>query len=108
VSYSAGSQLKLSWLSRPRTVLVVAKPSADVIDAFVTAVRWLWSRGMSVFVEPEAYDRVAQVRTAACTWTRPATDGQAGGQQTDRQTVSWTNGQTGRWGGGCTSERMDR
>jgi NAD+ kinase len=55
---ASGSHLKLHWLSAPSAVLVVYKPVPEVLDATAEAVTWLLRRGITVIVEPEAYENV--------------------------------------------------
>lgn len=58
-----GSHLELHWLNPPRKILVVAKPSPDVLRSLVRVAGWLLepARAMHVYVEPSVYARVAQV-----------------------------------------------
>ena len=55
---ASGSHLKLHWLSAPSAVLVVYKPTAEVLEATAEAVGWLLRRGIVVFIEPAAYEDV--------------------------------------------------
>jgi len=55
---ASGSHLKLHWLSAPSSVLVVYKPVPEVLNATAEAVMWLLRRGITVIVEPEAYENV--------------------------------------------------
>lgn len=55
---ASGSHLKLQWLSAPTTVLVVFKPTEEVLEATAGAVAWLLRHGISVIVEPPAYEQV--------------------------------------------------
>ncbi|KAL4539569.1 hypothetical protein Ndes2437B_g02064 [Nannochloris sp. 'desiccata'] len=55
---ASGSHLKLHWLSAPSAVLVVYKPVPEVLNATAEAVMWLLRRGITVIVEPEAYENV--------------------------------------------------
>ena len=57
----AGSHLQLHWLSRPRTVLVVAKPSPEVLVSLVNVVFWLLQRDTTVYVEPSIFHRMTEV-----------------------------------------------
>ena len=61
LSCPAGSHLQLHWLSRPRTVLVVAKPSPEVLVSLVNVVFWLLQRDTTVYVEPSIFHRMAEV-----------------------------------------------
>lgn len=51
----AGATLKLQWLSRPSTVLVVAKPTPRVQGALLQVVTWLLNRRMRVMLEPQVH-----------------------------------------------------
>ncbi|DBB14947.1 hypothetical protein WJX82_001068 [Trebouxia sp. C0006] len=57
---SAGSHLELHWLNPPRKILVVAKPSPDVLRSLVRVAEWLLDpqRAMHVYVEPSVYARL--------------------------------------------------
>jgi len=55
---ASGSHLKLHWLSAPSSVLVIYKPVPEVLTATAEAVMWLLRRGVTVIVEPEAYENV--------------------------------------------------
>lgn len=57
---SAGSHLELHWLNPPRKILVVAKPSPDVLRSLVKVAEWLLDpqRAMHVYVEPSVYARL--------------------------------------------------
>ena len=57
----AGSHLQLHWLSIPRKVLVVGKPSPDVFLAQTNMVCWLLNRNMTVYVEPSVYGKLGMV-----------------------------------------------
>lgn len=59
---ASGGHLKMQWLSAPSAVLVVFKPSEEVLEATGEAVAWLLQRGIVVFAEPPA---MAAVRGAA-------------------------------------------
>ena len=61
---AAGSHLELHWLNPPRKILVVAKPSPDVLRSLVKVVDWLLDpkRAMHVYVEPSVYARLGLVR----------------------------------------------
>jgi NAD+ kinase len=78
---SSGSHLKLHWLSPPSTVLVVHKPSEEVVATTAQAVAWLLRRGITVFTEPGAHAGVAaaarQVLAGRVAAGAPA--GEAGG-----------------------------
>lgn len=50
-----GASLSLQWLEDPKTVLVVSKPSPDVMEQTGPVVQWLRQRGLCVFVEPRVY-----------------------------------------------------
>ena len=66
---SAGSHLELHWLNPPRKILVVAKPSPDVLRSLVRVAAWLLDpqRAMHVYVEPSVYARLGLVSMpAAC------------------------------------------
>lgn len=52
-----GATLKLQWLSRPGTVLVVAKPTPRVHDVLCRVVLWLLRRKILVFLEPQVHER---------------------------------------------------
>ncbi|KAL4423771.1 hypothetical protein ABPG75_001072 [Micractinium tetrahymenae] len=55
---ASGQHLKLQWLSQPTTVLVVFKPVPAVFQSSVKAVAWLLQRGLTVYVEPEAWEQL--------------------------------------------------
>ncbi|KAL3158700.1 hypothetical protein ABBQ32_011440 [Trebouxia sp. C0010 RCD-2024] len=57
---SAGSHLELHWLNTPRKILVIAKPSPDVLRSLVRVAAWLLDplRAMHVYVEPSVYARL--------------------------------------------------
>lgn len=55
---ASGQHLKLQWLSQPSTVLVVFKPVPAVFQSTVKAVAWLLQRGLTVYVEPEAWEEL--------------------------------------------------
>jgi NAD+ kinase len=57
---ASGSHLKLHWLSAPSAVFVVYKPVPEVLKATAKAVTWLLQRGITVIVEPEAYENVCR------------------------------------------------
>ena len=65
---TAGSHLELHWLNPPRKILVVAKPSPDVLRSLVRVAGWLLdpARAMHVYVEPSVYARVALVCFLLC------------------------------------------
>lgn len=58
-----GSHLELHWLNPPRKILVVAKPSPDVLRSLVRVAEWLLDpqRAMHVYVEPSVYARLGLV-----------------------------------------------
>ena len=58
-----GSHLELHWLNPPRKILVVAKPSPDVLRSLVRVAAWLLDplRAMHVYVEPSVYARLGLV-----------------------------------------------
>ena len=60
---SVGSHLELHWLNPPRKILVVAKPSPDVLRSLVKVAEWLLDpqRAMHVYVEPSVYARLGLV-----------------------------------------------
>lgn len=55
----AGAQLKLHWLSSPRTFLLVAKPTAAVKPAVSAVIAWLLQRGLTVYLEPRLHAEIA-------------------------------------------------
>ena len=59
----SGSHLELHWLNPPRKILVVAKPSPDVLRSLVRVAEWLLDpqRAMHVYVEPSVYARLGLV-----------------------------------------------
>ncbi len=63
----AGSHLELHWLNPPRKILVVAKPSPDVLRSLVKVAEWLLDpqRAMHVYVEPSVYARLGLVSAIA-------------------------------------------
>lgn len=58
-----GSHLELHWLNTPRKILVIAKPSPDVLRSLVQVAAWLLDplRAMHVYVEPSVYARLGLV-----------------------------------------------
>lgn len=58
-----GSHLELHWLNTPRKILVIAKPSPDVLRSLVRVAAWLLDpqRAMHVYVEPSVYARLGLV-----------------------------------------------
>ena len=62
-----GSHLELHWLNPPRKILVVAKPSPDVLRSLVRVAEWLLDpqRAMHVYVEPSVYARLGLVSELA-------------------------------------------
>ena len=52
---ASGCHLKLQWLSAPKIVLVVFKPSREVFDVLGKALAWLLNHKLVVYVEPAAY-----------------------------------------------------
>lgn len=53
-----GSHLKLEWLSAPKRVLVVYKPSEEVFPTALDAIIYLMSNGIHVYVEPRVYSSI--------------------------------------------------
>jgi NAD kinase len=58
---ASGGHLKLHWLSPPKTALVVYKPTDEVVEATGRAIAWLLTRGLIVYVEPEAHGEIHRV-----------------------------------------------
>lgn len=58
---AVGAQLKLHWLSSPRTFLLVAKPTAAVKPAVSAVIGWLLQRGFTVYLEPRLHAEIAVV-----------------------------------------------
>lgn len=52
---ASGSHLKMHWLTAPTAVLVVYKPTDDVVQAVGPVVLWLLRKGIAVYAEPRAY-----------------------------------------------------
>ena len=67
---SARSLIRLSWVSPPRTVLIVKKPN-DVAteDALCRIASFLSAEGLSVLVEPAVATATRFAAGAASTWT---------------------------------------
>ena len=68
--FLSGSHLELHWLNTPRKILVIAKPSPDVLRSLVRVAAWLLDpqRAMHVYVEPSVYARLGLV---SCTRQSP-------------------------------------
>ena len=66
----AGSHLELHWLNTPRKILVIAKPSPDVLRSLVRVAAWLLDpqRAMHVYVEPSVYARLGLVSHHNSVW----------------------------------------
>ena len=61
-----GAQLRLQWRDHPRTVLVVTKPTPDVMPHTLSIIDWLRRRGLYVFVEPKTYLEIMRRRCVDC------------------------------------------
>lgn len=55
---ASGQHLKLQWMSQPSSVLVVWKPTPEVLQNAIKAVAYLLHRGLTVWVEPEAWGQL--------------------------------------------------
>lgn len=53
-----GAHLKLEWMSKPKRVLIVFKPSDDAFSASLKAIKILLKENLFVYVEPKFFDRV--------------------------------------------------
>lgn len=61
---ASGSHLKMHWLTAPTAVLIVYKPTEDVVQAVGPVVAWLLNKGIAVYAEPRAY-RALKLSAAA-------------------------------------------
>ena len=50
-----GSHVKLEWISRPKRVLIVFKPSQEARNAAHLAIRYLMRHDITVYVEPKVH-----------------------------------------------------
>ena len=62
--------MELYSLNTPRTILLIAKPSPDVLRSLVRVVAWLLDprRAMHVYVEPSVYARLGLVSVIPRLW----------------------------------------
>lgn len=57
---ACGSHLKLQWLSSPKNILVIFKPSEEVFETAIDAIVWLLKGKFCVYVEPNVFGGIIE------------------------------------------------